>query len=185
MNIILIAGVLKGSNIIGIDGKLACRSKEDMEYFKETTMGNICAMRRETWESIPPAYRPLDGRLNIVITRKGTSYGVPKDVLVATTTDEAVQLAKSSSVYTGNSKYTGKDLYLCGGQGLYEEGMKIANKLEITWIETEIDTSGSSNIRYFPKIDSSIWTRINLSPTIAPAGKNYRLKFATYDRIRH
>ena len=49
-----------------------------MAYFKELTSRtadpakqNAVIMGRKTWESIPPKFRPLAGRLNIVLTRSG------------------------------------------------------------------------------------------------------------------
>ena len=43
-----------------------------MLRFKRLTVGegnNAVLMGRTTWESLPEAYRPLDNRLNIVVTR--------------------------------------------------------------------------------------------------------------------
>ena len=47
-----------------------------MAYFKELTSRtvdpakqNAVIMGRKTWESIPPKFRPLAGRLNIVLSR--------------------------------------------------------------------------------------------------------------------
>lgn len=42
--------------------------KEDMKWFKEQTAGAIVIMGRKTWESIPLKFRPLPGRINIVIS---------------------------------------------------------------------------------------------------------------------
>lgn len=56
-------------NVIGVDGKVPWRCPEDMKFFKETTMGHAVIMGRKTWDSIPVKFRPLPGRMNIVLTR--------------------------------------------------------------------------------------------------------------------
>jgi dihydrofolate reductase len=72
---------------IGYQGKLPWPSiKADMAFFKQVTSHvpaagsaaslrtlNAVVMGRKTWESIPPKFRPLPGRLNVVITRGSPS----------------------------------------------------------------------------------------------------------------
>lgn len=67
---------------IGKDGKLPWKLPSDLKFFKEVTVTtsdsgkkNAVIMGRKTWESIPLHYRPLPGRLNIVLTRS-ESFGV-------------------------------------------------------------------------------------------------------------
>ena len=66
------------SNGIGLNGTLPWRLKPDMQYFQRLTIGfqrasrapkNVVIMGRKTWESIPPAHRPLKERINIVLSR--------------------------------------------------------------------------------------------------------------------
>jgi dihydrofolate reductase len=52
---------------IGKDGGLPFHIRKDMVFFRNTTMGKPCIMGRKTFESLP---KPLDGRLNIVVTTK-------------------------------------------------------------------------------------------------------------------
>ncbi|MDH6626897.1 hypothetical protein M2271_004720 [Streptomyces sp. LBL] len=40
-----------------------------MAHFKATTLGHPVVMGRKTWDSLPPRFRPLFGRRNIVVTR--------------------------------------------------------------------------------------------------------------------
>lgn len=65
---------------IGVDGGIPWRLPGDMAYFREVTMvtaeegkTNAVVMGRKTWDSIPPKFRPLKGRTNIVLTRSPTS----------------------------------------------------------------------------------------------------------------
>ncbi|MEW5316864.1 MAG: hypothetical protein WDW38_008208 [Sanguina aurantia] len=64
---------------IGKDGTLPWKIPGDMAYFRELTSkaansarSNVVIMGRATWESLPPKFRPLPGRINIVLTRSAT-----------------------------------------------------------------------------------------------------------------
>jgi dihydrofolate reductase len=57
------------NGVIGHGGSLPWHLPEDLAHFKRTTLGAPVIMGRKTWESLPPRFRPLPGRRNIVITR--------------------------------------------------------------------------------------------------------------------
>ena len=44
--------------------------KKKMKYFTELTKNSIVIMGRNTWESIPNSFKPLQDRINIIITSK-------------------------------------------------------------------------------------------------------------------
>ena len=77
------------SGVIGRDGGIPWRVPEDMARFKELTMGHTVVMGRRTWESLPPRFRPLPGRRNVVVTRDADYRADGADVV--TTIDEAVR----------------------------------------------------------------------------------------------
>lgn len=57
---------------------------------------NCVIMGRKTYTSIPPKYRPLSGRLNIVVTTNKdfhSCYDAPSTVLIAGSLDEALNVA--------------------------------------------------------------------------------------------
>lgn len=65
------------TNGIGKDGGLPWKLKGEMAYFRNVTSAvpdsdsgkkNAVIMGRKTWTSIPPKFRPLKGRVNIVIS---------------------------------------------------------------------------------------------------------------------
>ena len=71
----------------------------DMKYFKKVTSAapagktNACVMGRKTWLSIPPKFRPLGGRKNVVLSRNPNAreeLGLPPDVFVCPSLDAAV-----------------------------------------------------------------------------------------------
>ncbi|KIW62961.1 hypothetical protein PV04_09845 [Phialophora macrospora] len=85
---IIVATSLNPPMGIGYKGKLPWPGiKADMAFFKQLTSHvpveeesatrprpiNAVVMGRKTWDSIPPRFRPLAGRLNVIITRGSTS----------------------------------------------------------------------------------------------------------------
>lgn len=69
----IVAATDKGLGI-GKDGGLPWRLKKEMAYFAKVTQAaaeerqNVVIMGRNSWESIPKKFRPLKGRINIVVT---------------------------------------------------------------------------------------------------------------------
>ncbi|HEX7887845.1 MAG TPA: dihydrofolate reductase [Ramlibacter sp.] len=57
------------NGVIGKGGVLPWHLPEDLAHFKRTTLGAPVIMGRRTWDSLPPRFRPLPGRRNVVITR--------------------------------------------------------------------------------------------------------------------
>lgn len=58
------------------------RIKGDLALFRTLTEGKAVIMGRRTWESLPPAHRPLKGRRNIILTRDeawGRDVDLPSD----------------------------------------------------------------------------------------------------------
>ena len=64
------------SNGIGHNGGLPWKLSREMAYFKRVTSAapsgkhNLVLMGRNTWESIPTKFRPLVGRLNVVLSSR-------------------------------------------------------------------------------------------------------------------
>jgi dihydrofolate reductase len=57
------------NGVIGKDNALPWHLPEDLAHFKRHTLGAPVLMGRKTWHSLPPRFRPLPGRQNIVLTR--------------------------------------------------------------------------------------------------------------------
>ncbi len=141
------------NKLIGASGSLVWEIKKDMMHFKNQTMGNICIMGRVTWESIPQKYRPLNGRLNIVVT-SNENYEVPEGVLLAKDIKTALALTEDQDLM---GDYFGKDTYICGGAQLYAAAMPYVDVLEVTEIAHRYPTDGLINPKYFPDIDWLEW----------------------------
>lgn len=79
VSLIIIAVVTK-SNGLGTNGQLPWRLPKEMAHFRKATNAtgrngenasaiNAVIMGRKTWESIPAKFRPLKGRINVVVSR--------------------------------------------------------------------------------------------------------------------
>lgn len=102
---------------IGNKGKLLFESKQDMDFFKKKTLGKIVIMGRVTYESIGTA---LKGRTNIVLSRNEI-----KDKDVITCSDYA-------SLFDYIKQYNSDDVFVIGGEKVYEKLMPFCTKLYIT-----------------------------------------------------
>jgi dihydrofolate reductase len=66
------------ANGIGKGGTLPWRLRKEMAYFARVTThapegeANAVIMGRNTWESIPPKFRPLRRRTNVVVSRNAS-----------------------------------------------------------------------------------------------------------------
>lgn len=64
----LVAAVAR-DGAIGRDNALLWHLPEDLARFKALTLGKPVVMGRKTWDSLPPRFRPLPGRRNLVVSR--------------------------------------------------------------------------------------------------------------------
>ena len=138
MEIILIAAVSK-DKVIGKQGGIPWKIKEDLSFFKEKTLNSPIIMGRATYESIG---RPLPNRLNIVMTR---SVKNTEGVTEVTSADKAIEAA---SINRDSSR-----VYIIGGQNIYKEFLPIAHRMIIT----EVDLYIKDGDTFFPEWNISEW----------------------------
>jgi len=83
-------------------------------------------MGRKTWDSLPPKFRPLPGRLNIVITRQADWQvaGAQR----AASLDEALQCCPA-----------GGDAWVIGGAEVYAQALPLARTAVVTDIEASFE----------------------------------------------
>lgn len=137
MNISMIAAV--GRNLeLGKANDLIWHFKEDMRFFKQTTIGNTVIMGRKTFESLP---KPLADRQNIVITNNKNYTAEGADVVFSL--DEALEKCKNENVF------------IIGGGKIYGEFLPRASKLYLT----EINDTCADADTYFPQFDKALYNR--------------------------
>ena len=138
MEIILIAAVSK-DKVIGKQGGIPWKIKEDLSFFKEKTLNSPIIMGRATYNSIG---RPLHNRLNIVMTR---SVKNTEGVTEVTSADKAIEAA---SINRDSSR-----VYIIGGENIYKEFLPIAHRMIIT----EVDLYIKDGDTFFPEWNISEW----------------------------
>ena len=84
------------NGVIGRGNALPWDLPDDLQHFKQTTMGRPIIMGRKTFESIG---RPLPGRLNIILTRDGAWRA--SGVSVATSMAQAMEIAEGQALIDG------------------------------------------------------------------------------------
>lgn len=133
MSVSMIAAV--GKNLeLGKNNDLIWHFKEDMKFFKDTTMGHTVVMGRKTFESLPKA---LPGRKNIVISSNAEYQA--QGATVVTSVEEAIQIAAN------------EEIFVIGGGKIYAEFLPYADKLYLTEIDAECEDADT----YFPQFNKS------------------------------
>ena len=133
----LIAAVGKNREL-GKQGKLLFRIPEDMQFFKEMTMGHKVLMGRKTWESLPGK---LKGRTNIVVSRRPVEGA-----------DESItNLGK----FIEENKNTEEEVFVIGGGMVYFETLPDARRIYLTEVEAE-DSKADA---WFPEFDRRKYDR--------------------------
>ncbi|MFK4760372.1 dihydrofolate reductase [Microbacterium sp. ZW T5_45] len=109
--------------VIGDDGGMPWHVPEDLQHFKDVTLGAPVLMGRKTWDSLPERFRPLPGRENVVITRQQdwAAEGARRAANVA----EAVRGAER--------------VWIIGGAEIFRQVIGDADRLEITELDLDVD----------------------------------------------
>ncbi|MDT4991078.1 MAG: dihydrofolate reductase [Actinoplanes sp.] len=109
--------------VIGAAGEIPWRIPGEQAIFKQRTIGSTVVMGRATWASLPPRWRPLPGRRNVVLTRSG----------------EKVDGAETAgSVEEILERYAG-DFWVIGGAGVYAAFLPYAGLVVRTEIDLTVD----------------------------------------------
>lgn len=119
---------------IGKNNGLPWHLSADLKHFAVSTKGGTVIMGRKTWDSLPPAYRPLKGRLNIVVSRGDIE--LPESVQLAHSLDEALAHAQGKT-------------FVIGGATLYAEAITHPSCTELHLTEIEETTDCDA---FFPEI---------------------------------
>lgn len=119
--IISIIAAIGSNKELGKNNKLLWHIPEDLRRFQKTTLGHPVIMGRMTFESLG---KPLPGRINIIITRDITYQ--KEGCFITHSLEEAINLAK---------KKDKKEIFIIGGGQIYEQGIKLADKLYLTVVK--------------------------------------------------
>ncbi|XP_074280102.1 bifunctional dihydrofolate reductase-thymidylate synthase-like isoform X2 [Silene latifolia] len=168
---------------IGKDGKLPWTLPSDLRYFKEVTtttsvagMRNAVIMGRKTWESIPLKYRPLPGRLNVVLSRSGKmGLAALEDLVICTDLNSALKFLAEPPVSLSVEK-----VFIIGGGQVLKETLNATGceAIHLTDIKTNVECD-----TFIPRIDSSSFVPLLSSKEIVE--NNIQFSFLTYVRMNN
>ncbi|ADI29492.1 dihydrofolate reductase [Methylotenera versatilis] len=127
---------IANNQVIGINNTLPWHLPEDLKRFRALTTGHHIIMGRKTYESLG---RLLPGRITVIVTRN-KDYQL-EGALIAHSLEAAVALCKNDD-----------EVFLIGGAELYQDGLKLADKLYITEVDLTVDGDA-----FFPQFDLNLW----------------------------
>ena len=148
---------------IGKDGQMPWHLPEDLAHFKRVTLGQPVIMGRKTWDSLPARFRPLPGRVNIVITRQADWQA--EGAWRATSIEDAMRLCGDAP-----------DAWIMGGAEIYRQAEPLAS----TAVVTEIDADFEGDA--FAPTLSPAWQETARESHVAASGLAF--SFVTYHPAR-
>lgn len=117
------------NGVIGRDNAIPWHLPEDLRRFRELTHGAPVVMGRRTWDSLPPKFRPLPGRHNVVITRQ-----------LGWQADGATRAASLDDALTHLAQRGGApDIWIIGGAQIYALALPLATHAAVTEIARDFE----------------------------------------------
>ncbi|MCA8902329.1 MAG: dihydrofolate reductase [Hyphomonas sp.] len=156
------------NNVIGREGDLPWRLKDDLAFFKKATLGSPIVMGRKTWESLP--FRPLKGRENIVLTRDWT-YAAP-GARVYSSFAAAINTARAIARRQGADT-----VFVIGGATIYEAALPFADRIYMT----EVDAAPEGDVS-FPALEAGEWAASVMESHPAGGGNDHAFEIVQMDR---
>lgn len=155
-------------NGIGKNNHIPWHLSGDFKHFAKITKTaqdpakqNAVVMGKNTWDSLPDKYKPLPGRLNVVLVKEGP-INLPENVLQYSSFDQVLENLETDK--------TIENIFIIGGGMLYQSTinhLKCA-KIYLTKIDQDFDCD-----TFFPEIPDD-FTLINQSDKMVENNINYR-----------
>jgi dihydrofolate reductase len=171
------------SDGIGKDGQVPWHLPGDLAHLKRLTTEtdvpgthNAVLMGRVTWESIPDRFRPLPGRLNVVISRQ-INLALPPDVVRADSLSHALELARAPALV--------ERIFVLGGAEIYRQALAMdgCRRIYLTRVLARHDCDA-----FFPAIPTRFRREALLSEGSDGEGQaaiGYRIELWSRARAAH
>ncbi|KAJ4340940.1 hypothetical protein N0V95_007372 [Ascochyta clinopodiicola] len=161
---------------------------------------NAVVMGRKTWDSIPERFRPLAGRLNVVITRDtaafaktlkgGQEQGRAEDTpapLVASSISDALQQLQSDKVGVEVDR-----IMVIGGASIYEQALKLKEARHV--LLTKIQREYECDTFFGEDLEGGSWRKASVEELKEFTGEEFengtdveekgvRFEFCLYNRV--
>lgn len=153
------------NRVIGRDNDLPWKLPDDMKFFQRTTKGHVVIMGRKNYDSLPPSYKPLPNRTNVILTRQ-KGYEA-EDCVVFDNLDSALNFSRKEGE---------QEAFVIGGGQVYEQAIAKSDRIYLTEIKAEIDGD-----TFFPKFGAD-WKEISREHHSADERHQYAFDFVIYEK---
>ncbi len=154
------------NRVIGKDNDIPWHLPDDFQYFKNTTKGHYVLMGRKNFESLPPRFKPLPDRPNVVITRNKQYQA--EGAVVVNSLEQAIEKAKMKDE---------TEAFIIGGGEIYQLGLDLADTIYLT----EINGSFEGDT-HFPEFDKTIWQETSRQHHPADDRHQFSFDFVVYKK---
>ena len=153
------------NGVIGRPNGMPWHLPEDMAHFKRLTAGCPVVMGRKTWDSLPPKFRPLPGRPNLVVTRQAGWHAA--GATPASGLEQALSACAAMSPAVSV-------VWVIGGAQLYAQALPVAHRVVVTELEQDFDGD-----TFAPHLDAG-WVESTRQQHTSSNGMRYA--WVTYTR---
>ena len=134
-------------------------------------------MGRKTYEGLPPRFRPLPDRLNVVLSRNPTirtDLTIPDSVVIMDSLESALQTLSSLDM-----NQTVDKIFVIGGGAIYAQAVPLSQCVKVYF--TLVDQEFPDCDTFFPTLSATQFRMVSRSSPVAENGITYR--FAEFDAI--
>ncbi len=144
MKVVIIAAVAANGGI-GKNNDLLWHLPNDMKFFKDQTLNTPVIMGRRNYDSIPEPYRPLNDRLNIIITRNPDFEAT--GCLVFNSIEQSLDYCRNQGF---------PKVFIIGGGEIYGASLKanFVDEMLITEVDAVLDAD-----TFFPSLNEKQWAK--------------------------
>jgi len=147
---------------------------EDLAHFRRCTQGCPVIMGRTTWTSLPPRFRPLPGRINLVLTRDAAqAQAIQAEGAVAVPSLQAA--LQHCRALRGADGQPPAEVWVIGGAQVYAQAEPLAQRAVVTEIGCPFDGDA-----YAPTLGPD-WRETERQPHTSASGLPFA--FVTYERL--
>lgn len=154
------------NDVIGKQNWLPWDLPDELQYFRQTTLGKPVIMGRKTYDSVG---RPMPKRHNIVVTRDASRVIEGCDVVG--TVGDAVRLAQADGLDEG---------FVIGGAQMYQEALPMADRFYLTRVHANIADGDT----FLPPIDWSQWRKVSSKDHPADERHAHAFTMEVWERAR-
>ena len=148
---------------IGKKNGLLFELKEDMRFFRNTTLNHVVAMGENTLLSFPNS-KPLKNRYHIVISQdESHNYEGVENV------HDFDEFLKAIASHAEN-----EDVYIIGGASIYRQTLPYVDKVLLT----KVDAVGNAEL-FFPDLDKDPYFELKEQSEVIQ-DNGYNIRFCTY-----